>query len=64
MGFCLPLVGSGAVASIRSIAMSDGGRGNVGLHNWAWGRDSDLKSSDGLDLITAVIQILFYLLLQ
>jgi len=36
------LVGSGTVTSIRSIATSDGGRGNVGLHNWAWGRDSDL----------------------
>jgi len=42
MGFCLPLVGSGTVTSIRSITMSNGGRGNVGLHNWAWGRDSDL----------------------
>jgi len=42
MDFCLPLVGSGTITSIRSIATGDGGRGNAGLHNWAWGGDSDL----------------------
>ena len=61
MGFCLPLVGSGAVTSIRSIAMSDGGRGNVGLHNWAWGRDSDLKSSDQWPLFSTSSNSIFVL---
>ena len=61
MGFCLPLVGSGAVTSIRSITMSDGGRGNVGLHNWAWGRDSDLKSSDQWPLFSTSSNSIFVL---
>ena len=39
---CLPLVGSRAIASIRSVATGNGSGSNVGLYDWAWSWDSDL----------------------
>ena len=39
---CLPLVGSRAIASIRSVATGNGSGSNVGLYDWAWCWDSDL----------------------